>query len=158
MGASLLMLLALLTACAAPQAQTEPTAAPPAAQTLSMATNETQPAASTVPETTEKAGEYQVITAQKAKPIMDNEQGVVVVDGRGPDEHRGGRIQNAKLLPLGNIAKLAATELPDKNATILVYCRSGRRSRMGAETLISLGYTHVLDFGGIMDWPYEVVK
>ena len=99
-----------------------------------------------------------MITAQKAKQIMDNEQGAIIVDVREPDEYSAGHIPGAKLLPLGNLNKLAATELPDLDATILVYCRSGARSNMGAQVLASLGYTHVLDFGGIINWPYDVVK
>jgi phage shock protein E len=149
------MTLWLLTACA-------PAATPQAADTATAAMTAVVTAAQTpepaADQNMEKAGEYQVITAQKAKQIMDNEKGVIVVDVREPDEYQAGHIANAKLLPLGSLAKLAVTELPDKNATILVYCRSGRRSQMGANTLISLGYTHVLDFGGIIDWPYEVVK
>ncbi len=141
-------MLGLLTACA-PAPTPQATAGDAAV---------TQAAEPTNTDTTEKAGEYQLITAEKAKQIMDNEQGVIVVDVREPDEYQAGHIANAKLLPLGQLAKLAVTELPDKNATILVYCRSGARSQMGASTLISLGYTHVLDIGGLMNWPYEIVK
>lgn len=147
LGALLLMALALFTACATPAADP---------QTGNAA--ETQAAQTTAPETTEKAEEFQVITAQKAKQIMDNEQGAIIVDVREPDEYSAGHIPGAKLLPLGNLNKLAATELPDLDATILVYCRSGARSNMGAQVLASLGYTHVLDFGGIINWPYDVVK
>ena len=147
LGALLLMALALFTACATPAADP---------QTGNAA--ETQAAQTTATETTEKAEEFQVITAQKAKQIMDNEQGAIIVDVREPDEYSAGHIPGAKLLPLGNLNKLAATELPDLDATILVYCRSGARSNMGAQVLASLGYTHVLDFGGIINWPYDVVK
>ncbi len=147
LGALLLMALALFTACATPAADP---------QTGNAA--ETQAAQTTATETTEKAEEFQVITAQKAKQIMDNEQGAIIVDVREPDEYSAGHIPGAKLLPLGNLNKLAATELPDLDATILVYCRSGARSNMGAQVLASLGYTHVLDIGGIINWPYDVVK
>ena len=147
LGALLLMALTLFTACATPAADP---------QTGNAA--ETQAAQTTATETTEKAEEFQVITAQKAKQIMDNEQGAIIVDVREPDEYSAGHIPGAKLLPLGNLNKLAATELPDLDATILVYCRSGARSNMGAQVLASLGYTHVLDIGGIINWPYDVVK
>ena len=98
-----------------------------------------------------------MITAEKAKSIMDNEKDIVILDVREPSEYRTGHIRNAKLLPLGSIPAMAAKELPDRNAKILVYCRSGGRSRVAAQQLIALGYTNVIDFGGLMNWPYEVV-
>ena len=98
-----------------------------------------------------------MITAEKAKSIMDSEKDIVILDVREPSEYRTGHIQNAKLLPLGSIPALAAKELPDRNAKILVYCRSGGRSRVAAQQLSALGYTNVVDFGGLMNWPYEVV-
>ena len=82
---------------------------------------------------------------------------IVILDVRTKEEYDAGHIPNAKLLPLGQLETLAAEALPDRNATLLVYCRSGRRSNAGAETLVSLGYTDVRDFGGIIDWPYDVV-
>jgi len=68
------------------------------------------------------------------------------------------RIANSLLLPVSDIAKLAPTMLPNKDATIFLYCRSGRRSREAATTLVAMGYTHVYDSGGIIDWPYETVS
>lgn len=103
-------------------------------------------------------GGYQVITAKQGKQILDNDKDIILLDVREPDEYAQGHIPNARLMPLGTIAKQAPTDLPDRDAKLIVYCRSGRRSKMAADTLLTLGYTHVLDMGGILDWPYEVVK
>ena len=103
---------------------------------------------------------YQKITPQQAKARMA-EPGVIVLDVRMQQEYDAGHITNAVLLPLPLIEAgdaAVAKALPDKNAEILVYCRSGRRSAIAASALINMGYTNVLDFGGINDWPYEVVK
>lgn len=103
---------------------------------------------------------YQKITPQQAKARMA-EPGVIVLDVRMQQEYDAGHIANAVLLPLPLIEAgdaAVAKALPDKDAEILVYCRSGRRSAIAANALIHMGYTNVLDFGGINDWPYEVVK
>ena len=103
---------------------------------------------------------YQKITPQQAKARMA-EPGVIVLDVRMQQEYDAGHIANAVLLPLPLIEAgdaAVAKVLPDKDAEILVYCRSGRRSAIAANALINMGYTNVLDFGGINDWPYEVVK
>ena len=103
---------------------------------------------------------YQKITPQQAKARMA-ESGVIVLDVRMQQEYDAGHIANAVLLPLPLIEAgdaAVAKALPDKDAEILVYCRSGRRSAIAANALINMGYTNVLDFGGINDWPYEVVK
>jgi len=154
LGAALLLLTLTLTACTTSTQTPAATATVETLQNAAVATE--QPAASTAP-TTQAMGEYQVITAEQAKTIMDTETNITILDVREPSEYATGHIKNAKLLPVGDIAKLAATELPDKSAKILVYCRSGRRSKAAAEALISLGYTNVIDFGGITSWPYEVV-
>ncbi len=103
---------------------------------------------------------YQKITPQQAKARMA-EPGVIVLDVRMQQEYDAGHIANAVLLPLPLIEAGDAAvgkALPDKEAEILVYCRSGRRSAIAANALINMGYTNVFDFGGINDWPYEVVK
>ena len=103
---------------------------------------------------------YQKITPQQAKARMAL-PGVIVLDVRMQQEYDAGHIANAVLLPLPLIEAgdaAVAKALPDKDAEILVYCRSGRRSAIAANALINMGYTNVLDFGGINDWPYEVVK
>ena len=98
---------------------------------------------------------YQQITAQEAKTIMDSEKDYVIIDARTEEEFSAGHIPNAILIPEYEIADRAATELPDKDMLILVYCRSGRRSKIASEELVKLGYTNVKEFGGIIDWPYE---
>ena len=98
---------------------------------------------------------YQQITAQEAKTIMDTEQDYIIIDARTEEEFVTGHIANAILIPEYEIAERAEQELPDKDALILVYCRSGRRSKIASEELVKLGYTNVKEFGGIIDWPYE---
>ena len=101
---------------------------------------------------------YEQITAQEAKTIMDTEQDYIIIDARTEEEFAEGHIEDAILITEYEIAEKAETELPDKDALILVYCRSGRRSKIASEELVKLGYTHVKEFGGIINWPYETVK
>ena len=101
---------------------------------------------------------YEQITAQEAKTIMDKELEYIIIDARTEEEFAEGHIENAIMIPEYEIAKRAEKELLDKNALILVYCRSGRRSKIASEELVNLGYTNVKEFGGIIDWPYEIVK
>lgn len=96
------------------------------------------------------------INANKAKEMMDTQE-VVVVDVRTEAEYAEGFIPNAILIPNESIDG-APVELVDKDAIILVYCRSGNRSAQAAKKLVDLGYTNVYDFGGILDWPYEIVN
>ena len=98
---------------------------------------------------------YQQISAQEAKTIMDTEKDYIIIDARTEEEFAAGHIANAVLIPEYEIAERAEAELPDKDALILVYCRSGRRSKIASEELVKLGYTNVKEFGGIIDWPYE---
>ena len=105
-----------------------------------------------------KASTYEQITAEQAKTIMDTEKDYVIIDARTEDEFAEGHIENAILIPEYEIANRAEKELPDKEQLILVYCRSGRRSKIASEELVKLGYTNVKEFGGIIDWPYEVVQ
>lgn len=99
---------------------------------------------------------YMNITAEEAKKIMDTEEGYIILDVREQEEYDQGHIPGAILLPLGTIADQAHTVLPDKDQLLLVYCRSGRRSKQAAEILVEQGYTNIKEFGGILDWPYEV--
>ena len=101
---------------------------------------------------------YQQITAEEAKKIMDSNEEHIILDTREQDEFDEGHIQGAILIPYTEIENKAEEMLPDKNAQILVYCRSGRRSKIASESLAKLGYTDVKEFGGIIEWPYEVVK
>lgn len=105
-----------------------------------------------------KASTYEQITAEQAKTIMDTEKDYVIIDARTDEEFAEGHIENAILIPEYEIVKRAEKEFPDKEQLILVYCRSGRRSKIASEELVKLGYTNVKEFGGIIDWPYEVIK
>ena len=101
---------------------------------------------------------YEQISGAEAKALMDSESGYIIIDARTQEEYDQGYIPGAILIPEYEIADRAEKELPDKNQLILVYCRSGRRSKIAAEELVKLGYTNVKEFGGIIDWEYEIVK
>ena len=101
--------------------------------------------------------EYVNITAQEAKQIMDSEEGYIILDVRTQEEYDQGHIPGAIVISYEEIPDKAEEVLTDKNQLILVYCRSGRRSKIAAEALLELGYTNIKEFGGIIDWPYEVV-
>ena len=101
---------------------------------------------------------YDQISGAKAKELMDSESGYIIIDARTQEEYDQGHIPGAILIPEYEIAARAENELPDKDQLILVYCRSGRRSKIAAEELVKLGYTNVKEFGGIIDWEYEIVK
>ena len=101
---------------------------------------------------------YDQISGAEAKALMDSESGYVIIDARTQEEYDQGHIPGAILIPEYEIADRAEKELPDKDQLILVYCRSGRRSKIAAEELVKLGYTNVKEFGGIIDWEYETVK
>ena len=96
------------------------------------------------------------ITAQEAKKVMDSCTGYIILDVRSRQEYEEGHIPGAMLIPDSEIKDRAEAELPDKAQLILVYCRSGRRSKLAAQALVELGYTNIMEFGGIIDWPYEV--
>ena len=101
---------------------------------------------------------YEIITAEDAKKIMDSGEEHIILDTREQDEFDEGHIKGSILIPYTEIENKAEEMLPDKDKLILVYCRSGRRSKIASESLAKLGYTNVKEFGGIIDWPYEVVK
>lgn len=103
------------------------------------------------------AGKYQRISAKDAQARMDSGDEIIILDVRTPAEFAEGYIKGAINLPLDRITKDAPTVLTDKEAEILIYCRSGNRSKTAAQQLIKLGYTNVYDFGGIIDWSGEVV-
>ena len=106
---------------------------------------------------TDKAA-YQKISAEEAYEMMASQEVVVVVDVRTREEYDGGHIENAVLVPNESIGSEMPEALPDKESTLLIYCRSGRRSKDAAQKLLALGYQSVYDFGGVIDWPYELVK
>ena len=100
-------------------------------------------------------GAYQQITQEKAKEMMDT-QDVIILDVREQSEYDSGHIPGAVLLPVGTIDEAtAAAAIPAKDSTVLVYCRSGNRSKTAASALAELGYTNLYEFGGINTWPYE---
>ena len=101
---------------------------------------------------------YVNITAEEAKRIMDSEEGYIILDVRTQEEYDQGHIPGAIVISHEEIAEKAEDVLTDKDQMILVYCRSGRRSKITAEALVELGYTNIKEFGGIIDWPYEVEK
>lgn len=145
--AAILSTLTILSACAGTPATTT------AAGESSVAAGSTTAAA----DSTSQKVEYIKITASEAKALIDS-QTVIVLDVRTQEEYDSGHIKDAVLLDSGDVSVKAATVIPDKDATILVYCRSGNRSATASKQLIEMGYTKVMDFGGIIDWPYEVVK
>ena len=107
----------------------------------------------------ESAGvyEYVQISQQEAKTMMDEYADSVILDVREQDEFDAGHIPGAVLLPVGSIDEVsAAAVIPAKDTVVLVYCRSGNRSKTASAALVKLGYSNVYEFGGIIDWPYEI--
>ena len=99
---------------------------------------------------------YQQITQEEAKEMMDTQE-VVVLDVREQDEFDAGHIPGAVLLPVGAITKeTAAAIIPKLDSVVLIYCRSGNRSKTASQALVDLGYTNIYEFGGINTWIYEV--
>ena len=101
---------------------------------------------------------YHTISPADAKAKMDSGAAYILVDVRTAEEYQAQRIGGAINIPVDQIQTLAASMLPDKNALIFTYCRSGVRSSNAAHTLVSLGYTNVYDMGGILNWPYDTVS
>ncbi len=99
---------------------------------------------------------YWEITVGKAYRLKSAQE--IMLDIRTQEEYDGGHIENAVLVPNESIGSEMPEALPDKEATLLVYCRSGRRSKESAQKLLALGYQNFYDFGGVIDWPYELVK
>ena len=99
---------------------------------------------------------YLNITAQEAKELMNTEEGYIILDVRTQEEFDQSHIPGAILIPDYEITEKAEAVLTNKDQLLLVYCRSGRRSKLAAEALVELGYTNIREFGGIIDWPYEV--
>ena len=103
----------------------------------------------------DSADGYQQISQVEAKAMMDT-QVVIILDVREQDEYDSGHIPGAVLLPVGTIDETTAAEvIPEKDSTVLVYCRSGNRSKTASAALAELGYTNIYEFGGINTWPYE---
>ena len=100
---------------------------------------------------------YRQITMDEAVTMMAQETGYIILDVRRPDEYAAGHIPNAINVPNESIGTSDIPELPDKDQLIMVYCRSGRRSKEASEKLVKLGYTNIVEFGGILDWKGETV-
>lgn len=101
-------------------------------------------------------GSYQQISQEEAKEMMDTQE-VIILDVREQDEYDSGHIPGAVLLPVGTINdETASAVIPEKDDTVLVYCRSGNRSKTASAALAGLGYTNIYEFGGINTWPYEI--
>ena len=100
---------------------------------------------------------YEQIPMEEAKVIINEEKGYIILDVRTPDEFAEKHIPNAINIPNESIGTEEIAELPDKEQKILVYCRSGNRSKQASEKLAKLGYTNVVEIGGINDWTGEIV-
>ena len=107
--------------------------------------------------TASAAATYQQITQKKAKEMMQADDGHIIVDVRRQDEYDSGHIPGAILIPNESIGTEQPKELPDLDQVILIYCRSGRRSKEASQKLADMGYTNIYEFGGIIDWTGEVV-
>ncbi len=101
---------------------------------------------------------YRSITLDEAVDMMAQDTGYIILDVSRPDEYAAGHIPNAINVPNESISTVEIPELPDKDQLILVYCRSGRRSKEASEKLVKLGYTNIVEFGGILDWKGEIEK
>lgn len=98
------------------------------------------------------------IDSKTVKEMIDNKEDFILVDIREVDEYNEGHIPTAVLIPLGTIETDFEKKIPDKNKKIVIYCRSGNRTKQGYEKITNLGYTNVYDLGGIIDWPYDIEK
>ncbi len=104
------------------------------------------------------SAEYHKITQEQAKERMTKNPKAIILDVRTPQEYKDGHIDKAINVPNEDINTTPPKELPDKNAEILVYCRSGHRSKQASDKLVKMGYTNIYDFGGINTWTYGTVK
>ena len=141
-----LLTVILLTACGQNTPDGSIAASTPSSQNPGSTTATTQKTEAT----------YVSITAQEAKQIMDTQTGYIILDTRTQAEYDEGHIPGAIVISHDEILEKAESVLTDKDQLILVYCRSGRRSKLAAADLVKLGYTNIKEFGGIIDWPYEV--
>ena len=101
---------------------------------------------------------YKQISQEQAKTIMQQRSDIIIVDVRTFEEFAEGHIPDAVCIPVESIQNIPPKELGDKKQTVLVYCRSGRRSKIAAQKLAEMGYENILEFGGIITWKYEIVK
>lgn len=106
----------------------------------------------------EQGGSYQQISMEEAAAMMEEKEDYIILDVRTPEEYEGKHIPGAVNVPNETIGSDPVSELPDKDQLILVYCRSGNRSKQSAQKLAAQGYTNVVEFGGINDWTGETVS
>ncbi|WP_294487202.1 rhodanese-like domain-containing protein, partial [uncultured Ruminococcus sp.] len=114
-------------------------------------------AKSTLTENTGEYSGYKQITQEEAKDMMAQDDGHIIVDVRRQDEFAAGHIPDAVCIPNETIDKMKPAELPDTEQIILIYCRSGNRSKQAAQKLADMGYTNIYEFGGIIDWDGEII-
>jgi rhodanese-related sulfurtransferase len=107
---------------------------------------------------TERTVEYTKITAEEAMKMIEEDDSLVIVDVRRLDEFTEGHIPDAICIPNETIENEPPKELPDPDQVILIYCRSGNRSKQAAQKLAAMGYTNIYEFGGIIDWPGDIVR
>ena len=101
---------------------------------------------------------YRQIAMQEAVEMMEKEENYIILDVRTHEEFAAGHIPGAIVIPNETIGSEEIPQLPDKDQLILVYCRSGNRSKQASDKLVQLGYTNIVEFGGIIDWPGETVS
>lgn len=99
---------------------------------------------------------YRQISQDEAQKMMETEKDYIILDVRTPEEYAEGHIPGAICISHDSIPTDTISELPDKNQLIMIYCRSGRRSKLAAEQLVSQGYTNIVEFGGVNTWPGEL--
>ena len=105
-----------------------------------------------------QANSYRRISMDEAVAMMKRENGYIILDVRTPEEFAEKHIPNAINVPNENIGTDGISELPDRDQLIMVYCRSGRRSKIAADIFVKAGFNSVFDFGGINDWPYRMTR
>lgn len=153
----LILVLALLLVGCQPNEITTSQAAN-ATRTTNVSESASTTTSSSTSTTATEAAVYQTVTADKVKEWLDGGESIVIVDVRTQGEYDSGHIPGAVVIPNETIGNKEPSELSDKDAIIVVYCRSGRRSRESANKLLKLGYKNVYDLGGIGNWPYDIEK
>ena len=114
--------------------------------------------ASPAPKLVPEANTYRQITMQEAVEMMEKEENYIILDVRTHEEFAAGHIPGAIVIPNETIGTEEIAQLPDKDQLIMVYCRSGNRSKQASDKLVKLGYTNIIEFGGINSWPGETVS
>ncbi len=102
--------------------------------------------------------EFRTISAEEAKAAIDSQDDIIIVDVRTPGEYSSGHIKDSINIPLNTIEDTVMEKYPNRDTKLYLYCRSGNRSSQAARLLVKQGYTNVVDFGGINNWPYEIVQ